>query len=46
MRELRKGLESIDNENSIQNLWDSAKAVLREFTALPMSENKSLKLVV
>ena len=28
-REIKKFLETNDNENTTQNLWDSAKAVLR-----------------
>ena len=28
-REIKKCLETNDNENTTQNLWDSAKAVLR-----------------
>ena len=28
-REIKKFLETNDNENTIQNLWDAAKAVLR-----------------
>ena len=28
-REIRKFLETNDNENTTQNLWDAAKAVLR-----------------
>ena len=28
-REIKKLLETNDNENTIQNLWDAAKAVLR-----------------
>ena len=34
-REIRKFLETNDNENTTQNLWDAAKAVLRgTFTAI------------
>ena len=34
-REIKKFLETNDNENTTQNLWDAAKAVLREkFTAI------------
>ena len=34
-REIKKFLETNDNENTIQNLWDAAKAVLRgKFIAL------------
>ena len=29
-REIKKFLETNDNENTTQNLWDAAKAVLRE----------------
>ena len=29
-REIKKFLETNDNENTTQNLWDEAKAVLRE----------------
>ena len=28
-REIKKCLETSDNENTTQNLWDAAKAVLR-----------------
>ena len=28
-REIKKFLETNDNENTTQNLWDTAKAVLR-----------------
>ena len=34
-REIKKFLERNDNENTTQNLWDAAKAVLRgKFTAM------------
>ena len=34
-REIKKFLETNDNENTTQNLWDAAKAVLRgKFTAI------------
>ena len=34
-REIKKFLETNDNENTTQNLWDAAKAVLRgTFTAI------------
>ena len=29
-KEITKHLETNDNENNLQNLWDAAKAVLRE----------------
>ena len=34
-REIKKFLETNDNENTTQNLWDAAKAVLRgKYTAI------------
>ena len=41
-REIKKFLETNDNENTTQNLWDAAKAVLRgKFIAInPISRNK------
>ena len=34
-REIKKFLETNDNENTTQNLWDAAKAILRgEFIAI------------
>ena len=41
-REIKKCLETNDNENTTQNLWDAAKAVLRgKFTQHnPASRNK------
>ena len=41
-REIKKFLETNDNENTIQNPWDAAKAVIRgNFTEFnPTSRNK------
>ena len=49
-REVKKFLETNDNENTIQNLWDAAKAVLRgKFIAiqsyLKKEEKNTEKLV-
>ena len=44
-REIKKFLETNDNENTTQNLWDEAKAVLREVysnTILPQETRKTL----
>ena len=41
--EIKKILETNDNENTIQSLWDAAKAVLRELysnTILPQETRK------
>ena len=36
-REIKKFLETNDNENTIQNLWDAAKAVLQaKFIAIQL----------
>ena len=44
-REIKKCLETNDNENmTIQNLWDAAKAVLRgKFVAIQSYHNKQEK---
>ena len=43
-REIKKFLETNDNENTIQNLWDAAKAVLRgKFIAIQSYINKQEK---
>ena len=44
-REIKKFLETNDNENmTIQNLWDAAKAVLRgKFVAIQSYHNKQEK---
>ena len=41
-REIKKILETNDNENTTQNLWDVAKAVLREtlYQYNPTSRNE------
>ena len=41
-REIKKFLETNDNENTTQNLWDVAKAVLREtlYKYNPTSRNE------
>ena len=44
-RGIKKFLETNDNENTTQNLWDAAKAVLREVysnTILPQETRKTL----
>ena len=44
-RETKKFLETNDNENTTQNLWDAAKAVKREIysnTILPQETRKTL----
>ena len=41
---MKKFLETNDNENTTQNLWDAAKAVLREVysnTILPQETKKN-----
>ena len=41
-REIKKFLETNDNENTpAQNLWDAAKAILRENTILPQVTGKT-----
>ena len=43
-REIKKFLETNDNENTIQNLWDAAKAVLRgKFIAIQFYLKKQEK---
>ena len=43
-REINKFLETNDNENTTQNLWDAAKAVLRgKFIAIPSYLKKQEK---
>ena len=43
-REIKKILETNDNENTTQNLWDAAKAVLRgKFTAIQLYFKKQEK---
>ena len=43
-REIKKILETNDNENTTQNLWDAAKAVLRgKFTAIQLCFKKQEK---
>ena len=41
-KEIKKFLETNDNENTpAQNLWDAAKAILRENTILPQVTGKT-----
>ena len=43
-REIKKFLETNDNENTTQNLWDAAKAVLRgKFIAMQSYHKKQEK---
>ena len=43
-REIKKFLETNDNENTTQNLWDAAKAVLRrKFIAIQSYHKKQEK---
>ena len=43
-REIKKFLETNDNENTTQNLWDAAKAVLRgKLTAIQFYINRQEK---
>ena len=43
-REMKKFLKTNDNENTTQNLWDAAKAVLRgKFIAMQSHPNKQEK---
>ena len=43
-REIKKFLETNDNENTAQNLWDAAKAVLRwKFIAVQSYRKKQEK---
>ena len=41
-REIKKFLETNDNENMTQNLWDAAKAVLRTTLFLPQKIRETL----
>ena len=45
-REIKKFIQTNDNENTTQNLWDAAKAVLRgkfySNTILPQETRKTL----
>ena len=44
IREIKKCLETNDNENTTQNLWDAAKAVLRgKFIAIQSDLKKQEK---
>ena len=44
-REIKKFLETNDNENTTQNLWDAAKAVLRgKFIAIQSYLKKQEKV--
>ena len=44
-REIKKFLETNDNENTTQILWDAAKAVLRgKFVAIQSYHNKQKKI--
>ena len=46
-REIKKILETSDNENTTQNLWDAAKAVLRgKFIAIQSNLKKQEKHLV
>ena len=46
-REIKTFLETNDNENTTQNLWDSAKAVLRgRFIAIQSYLKKQAKLQI
>ena len=43
-KEITKHLETNDNENNLQNLWDAAKAVLRRNFIVIQASSKTRKI--